>query len=116
MYLGVLCLPLFGYALLCIISGFAIILKRKRKLCFAFIVLQMSCYYKCSVTLPHCAMGWSVVIGQNFLLVDLREFFIRFRVGWTKKINKKALKMTSELVIFRVFFLIFSFFLYLQKQ
>ena len=36
--------------------------------------------------------------GQNFLLVDLREFF--FRVGgWggggKKKINKKALKMTS---------------------
>ena len=30
-----------------------------------------------------------------FLLVDLRELFFRFRVGGTKKINKKALKMTS---------------------
>ena len=29
--------------------------------CFAFIVLPMSCYCKCSVILPHCAVGWSVV-------------------------------------------------------
>ena len=27
--------------------------------CFAIIVLQM--YYKCSVALPHGAMGWSAV-------------------------------------------------------
>ena len=33
--------------------------------------------------------------------VDLQEFFFRFRVGGRKKINKKALKMTSSLVIFR---------------
>ena len=25
--------------------------------CFAFIVLQMSCYYKCSLTFPHGTMG-----------------------------------------------------------
>ena len=49
-------------------------------------------------------------ISQNtqarfFLLVDLREFFFRFRVGGVrKKINKKALKMTSWLVIFRAFY------------
>ena len=29
--------------------------------CFAFIVLQMSGYCKCSVALPHGAIGWSVV-------------------------------------------------------
>ena len=29
--------------------------------CFAFIVLRMSCYCKCSVTLPHGAVGWSAV-------------------------------------------------------
>ena len=27
--------------------------------CFAMIVLQMYCYYYCSVALPHGAMGWS---------------------------------------------------------
>ena len=28
---------------------------------FSFIVLQMYCYCKCSVTLLHGAMGWSAV-------------------------------------------------------
>ena len=29
--------------------------------CFAIIVLQMYCYYKCSVVLPHGAVGWPAV-------------------------------------------------------
>ena len=29
--------------------------------CFAFIVLQMYCYNKCSVALHHGAVGWSAV-------------------------------------------------------
>ena len=29
--------------------------------CFAFIVLQMYCYYNCSVSLTHGAVGWSAV-------------------------------------------------------
>ena len=28
---------------------------------FAIIVLQMFCYYKCSVALPRGAVGWSAV-------------------------------------------------------
>ena len=28
---------------------------------FAIIVLHMYCYYKCSVALPHGAVGWSAV-------------------------------------------------------
>ena len=27
--------------------------------CFAINVLQMYCYYKCSLTLPHGVVGWS---------------------------------------------------------
>ena len=30
--------------------------------CFGIIVLQMYCYYKCSVALPHGAMGWSGLV------------------------------------------------------
>ena len=30
--------------------------------CFAIIVLQMYCYYKCSVALLHDVVGWSAVI------------------------------------------------------
>ena len=29
--------------------------------CFAIIVLQMYCYYKYSVALPHGTVGWSAV-------------------------------------------------------
>ena len=29
--------------------------------CFAIIVLHMYCDYKCSVALPHGAVGWSAV-------------------------------------------------------
>ena len=35
------------------------------------------------------------VFRPDFLLVDLGGFFFRSRVGVIKKINKKALKMTS---------------------
>ena len=61
--MGVLCLSLFCYALLCVHSSFAIILKRKRKLValLLYTALQMYCYYKCSVALPRGAMGWSAV-------------------------------------------------------
>ena len=50
------------HALLYVHSSFAFILKKEEKAgCFAFIVLQMSCYCKCSVGLPHSAMDWSAV-------------------------------------------------------
>ena len=62
LFVGDLCLSLFCYALLCVHSSFAIILKGEVKAgCFAIIVLQMYCYYKCSVALPHGAVGWSAV-------------------------------------------------------
>ena len=54
-------------------------------------------------------------LGQNFFLVDLREFFSDLGSGGRKKINKKGLKMTScghfqnfffFFFIFRAFFLL----------
>ena len=46
LFVGVLCLDLFCYALLCVHSSVAIILKRKRKL-VAFLLLS----YRCNVTI-----------------------------------------------------------------
>ena len=43
----------------------------------------------------------------NFFLVDLRGEKSDLGSGVTKKINKKALKVTSKLVIFRAFFFLF---------
>ena len=35
--------------------------EEERSGCFAFIVFWMSCYCKCPVALPLCAVGWSAV-------------------------------------------------------
>ena len=58
LFVGVLCLSLFCYALLCVLSSFAIILKRKRKL-VAF--LSYRYIVKCSVALPGGTVGWFAV-------------------------------------------------------
>ena len=50
------------HAIPCVLSSFSSHLDEdKRAVCFAFIVCLMSSYCKCSVTLPHCAVGWSAV-------------------------------------------------------
>ena len=46
LFVGVLCLSLYCYALLCVYSSFAIILKRRRKL-----VALLSLSYRCIVTI-----------------------------------------------------------------
>ena len=61
LFVGVLCLYFLCYALLCVHSSFAIILKRKKAGCFAAIILQVYCYYDCSVALPHVAVDLSAV-------------------------------------------------------
>ena len=63
LFLGVLCLSLFWYAILCVHSSFAIILKRKRQL-VAFILLSYRCIVTVNVLwlfLPHGALGWPAV-------------------------------------------------------
>ena len=54
--------------------------------------------------------------ARFFLLVDLREFFVQSRVGGTKKINKKALKMTGHFQSFFFFFFFFFFNISRKKQ
>ena len=58
LFVGVLCLSMFCYALLCVHSS---VEEEEKAGCFAIIVLQMYCYFKCSVALPHGAVGWSAV-------------------------------------------------------
>ena len=48
---------MFCYAFLCVPSSF----EEEKAGRFAIIVLQMYCYYKCSVDLPHAAVCWSAV-------------------------------------------------------
>ena len=60
--MGVLCLSLFWYALLYVVSSFCNHLEEEeRAVCFNFIVLRMSRYCKCSVARPEGAVVWSAV-------------------------------------------------------
>ena len=53
---------IFGnLTLLCDLSSFAIILERKRELVALLYCLTDILLLKCSVTLPHGAVGWSAV-------------------------------------------------------
>ena len=72
---GVLYLSLFCFALLCVHSSFCTHLEEMEKAgCFAIIVLQMHCFCKCSVALPHGAKGWSAVYDFGNLLIILTYF------------------------------------------
>ena len=60
---------MFVFLLLCITFcpfKFCNHLKEGEKAgCFAIIVLQMYCYYKCSMALPHDAVGWSALLDRG---------------------------------------------------
>ena len=63
---------MFVFVLLCI--TLCHIEEEDKAGCFAIIVLQMYCYYKCSIALPRGAIGWSVIMvfpDHTDLLFDL---------------------------------------------
>ena len=61
LFVGVLCLSIFCYALLCAHSRCNHLEEDETAGYFTIIVLQMYCNYKCSLALPHCAVGWSAL-------------------------------------------------------
>ena len=61
LFVGVLCLSLFWYALLCVLSYFAIILKSKRELVTSFNCLTDVLSLYIFVVFPHGAVVWSAV-------------------------------------------------------
>ena len=78
--------------ILCVHSSFAIILKRKRKLvALAIIVLQMYSYYKCSLALPHGAMGWSAVCNCGIFPDHTHLFFGQNKHKLTHKSHSPTL-------------------------
>ena len=59
--MGVPCLSMFCYALLCVHSSFAIILKVKRKLAALLFLSIRYSVTTCYVALPHGTVGLSAV-------------------------------------------------------
>ena len=68
------------FVLLCIVLSFLFcnhLEEEERASYFAFIVLQMSCYCICFVTLTHGAVGWSAVCDCGIFLSNSLAFFIQ---------------------------------------
>ena len=65
LFVGVLCLSLFCYALLCVHSSFAIILKRKRKL-VALLLLSYRCIVTINVLWLFLTVPW---VGMQCVIV-----------------------------------------------
>ena len=60
--MGVLCSSLILCAFLCSLPSFFNYLNEEEGAgSFAFIVLRISCFCKCSVAFPHDVVGWSGV-------------------------------------------------------
>ena len=72
--MGVLCLSVFWYALLCVLSGFPIILKRKRDL-FTLLVLGNGCPVTVNVMWPFLTMPWVGLLCVIVLFSD-HNFFL----------------------------------------
>ena len=61
LFVGVLCLSLFGMHYIVSFLVFNHLEEEERAGCFAFVVIGMSCYCICSVVLPYGAVGSSAV-------------------------------------------------------
>ena len=92
LFVGVLCLSLFGYALLCVLSSFAINLKRKRELValllmsYGCLVAYILCYVfsrcrglVCSLC---CGISWSCSLT---IFWHIRRFAWALAVSWCNK-------------------------------
>ena len=80
LFVGVMCLSLFCYALLCAHSSFAFILKRKRKL-VALLLLTYRCIVTINVlwlflTMPWVGLQCVIVVfpDHTHLLFHLRKY------------------------------------------
>ena len=70
LFVEILCLSLFCYALLCVNSSFAIILKRKRKL-VALLVLSYRCIYTINALWLFLMVPW---VGLQYVIVLFPEY------------------------------------------
>ena len=72
LFVGVLCLSLFRYALLCVYSSFAIILKRKRKL-VALLLLSYRCIVTINALWLFLRVPW---VGLQYVIVVFPTFCV----------------------------------------
>ena len=75
MFVGVLCLSLFWYSLLCVLSSFAIILTRKRNL-VALLLLSFGCLVTVNFLWLFLTVSWVGLQPMIMVIPDHTHFFI----------------------------------------
>ena len=87
LFVGVLCLFMFLHALLCVLSSFAIILKRKKKR-VALLLLS----YRCIVTINVMWLLLTVpCVGQQYVIVVFPNhtyFLVPKKENWSQRAIK----------------------------
>ena len=97
LFVGVLCLSLFCYAVLCVHSSFAIILERKRKL-VALLLLSYRCIVTINVLWLFLAVPW---VGLQCVIVVFRIILTLFFIRSTcigKYIRMKRVKISKTIL------------------
>ena len=85
LFVGILCLSLFCYALLCVHSSFAIILKRKRKL-VALLLLSYRCIVTINFVWPFLAVPW---VGLRCVIVVFPDHSHCFMFSYSTHLSVK---------------------------
>ena len=86
LFVGVLCLSLFCYALLCVQSSFAIILKRKRKL-VTLLLLSHICIVTINVLWLFLAAPWVSMQCVIVVFPDHSHFMVHKNLHTPENIN-----------------------------
>ena len=93
LFVGVLCVSLFWYALLFVLSSFAIILTRKRELA-ALLLSSFGCLItvnrKCPVALPRGAVGRSTVCDCGVSCLYSQTFYACIHLNTETNIYKQC--------------------------
>ena len=79
MFLGVLCLSLFCCALHCVLSSFAIILKRKREL-VALLLLSCGCLFIVNVLWLFLTVPWVGLRCVSVVFADKTHLILSFGI------------------------------------
>ena len=94
LFVGVLCLSLFCYALLCVHSSFATILKRKRKL-VALLLLSYGCIVTINVLWLFLTVPW---VGlQCVIAVFPDHTHLLFEVNISSMVSYSRIKTKHRL-------------------
>ena len=98
---------MFGFVYFCItVCPFKVcnhLEEEEKASCCAIIVLQMYCYYKCSVALPRGVMGWSAVCDCGIYFLIILTYFLTQL--WENRDNDEGILSNTDKIRFTYYYI-----------